>query len=203
MEILAELYGLGLRIYSNIVLFQREDDKIFYIKNYIKFIEKYNSIIKKKDDLQLKTHLIYNLIYYYNVTIRDFKKSYKLLKEAEALIPQNDVLTLFEFAPISSYVKWKAGHPEEAIEVFNRWYPLMIAYGYKKSQVEYLWQNALIAKEMLLKEEEREFIRSSHRGPIDTMKEDMEELFRRYPDVYEVILERFDREKLSRDGNSG
>ncbi|MCD6575595.1 MAG: hypothetical protein J7K73_00350 [Nanoarchaeota archaeon] len=190
-DIILELYRIGLSVYSNIEAIHRdkslENEDIFdetYRKGKEAFFKRYEELLRHAESSFVKVSML-RLFSIYNLNIGDIGRAYELINEAKKYLTPNNLSEAFMSAILVSYLTWVNGHPEETVDIYNKWYPAMLAFGY--SETDYLKGNYLVAQEILLKEEERSFIKTAVDGARRSLVDDMKTVIEKYSDVYKFI----------------
>ncbi len=190
MDIILELYRIGLSAYSNISMIKNANpaaDGILdntYESEKETFFKKYGKLLEKVDDNTTRVSM-WRLLSIHYISVNDIEKAYEVIKEVKHFLTPNNISEAFMSSVILSYLAWVNGHPEEAIEVYKRWYPTMLAFN--PLEADYLKGNYLIAKEMTLKEEEREFLKNAREGAVNSFKEDFRRVVGMYPEEYALL----------------
>ncbi len=192
VEVLAELFSGGMSAYSWIAKLSKKEkvEELFgsfeaYENEVNEFIGKLRKFVDDAGNDEIRASML-RLIAYYHLEVKDdTEKAYTLLKEAERYTNPNDLNAAFVTAPFISYAAWKSKRYGETIEEYDKWYPIMVAFGNKEA--DYLKQNAIIAKRLKLIEEIGEFVETASKGAVASLADDTEYTNEKYKSLYEKI----------------
>ncbi len=191
VEILAELFSGGMSAYSWIGKLGKEKvAELFgsfeaYENEVNEFTDRLRKFVDKVGDNEIRASML-RLVAYYNIEVKDDPETaYQLLKEAERYTNLNDLNAAFVNAPFVAYAAWKTGRFDEAVEEYQKWHNIMVAFG--NHEADYLWQNKIMADYLKLLNETAEFVKTAGNGAVSSLVDDMKYITKAYDNVFDEI----------------